>query len=202
VFEQFRSASIKVEETEIFVRYAGRGPGILLLHGFPQTHVMWRQVAPGLTAEFSVVCADLRGYGASGKPPSAPDHAPYTKRAMARDMVQVMKVIGFDRFSVAGHDRGGRVAYRLALDHADCVERLALFDIIPTCEAFDRPKPFTRSAKSIEPPPRWTVRTTRSIGERRERLNARCLRCGARAVLSTSGTRTQADLWGSLLSGL
>ena len=138
VFEQFTSASIKVEETEIFVRYAGRGPAILLLHGFPQTHVMWRNVAPALTADFSVVCADLRGYGASGKPSSAPDHAPYTKRAMARDMVQMMKIIGFDRFSVAGHDRGGRVGYRLALDHADCLGRLALFDIIPTCDVFDR----------------------------------------------------------------
>jgi haloacetate dehalogenase len=138
VFEQFTSASIKVEETEIFVRYAGRGPALLLLHGFPQTHVMWRDVAPALTADFSVVCADLRGYGASGKPSSAPDHAPYTKRAMARDMVQMMKIIGFDRFSVAGHDRGGRVGYRLALDHADCLERLALLDIIPTCDTFDR----------------------------------------------------------------
>jgi haloacetate dehalogenase len=138
VFEQFTSASIKVEETEIFIRYAGRGPALLLLHGFPQTHVMWRDVAPALTADFSVVCADLRGYGASGKPSSAPNHAPYTKRAMARDMVQMMKIIGFDRFSVAGHDRGGRVGYRLALDHADRLERLALLDIIPTCDAFDR----------------------------------------------------------------
>jgi haloacetate dehalogenase len=138
VFEQFTSASIKVEDTEIFVRYAGRGPAMLLLHGFPETHVMWRDVAPALSVDFSVVCADLRGYGASGKPTSAPDHGPYTKRAMARDMVQMMRTIGFDRFSVVGHDRGGRVAYRLALDHADCVERLGLFDVIPTCEAFDR----------------------------------------------------------------
>jgi haloacetate dehalogenase len=138
VFDRFTSASIEVEETEIFVRYAGRGPAILLLHGFPQTHVMWRHVAPALTADFSVVCADLRGYGASGKPSSAPDHAPYTKRAMARDMVQMMRIIGFDHFSVAGHDRGGRVGYRLGLDHADRLERLALFDVIPTCDAFDR----------------------------------------------------------------
>jgi haloacetate dehalogenase len=138
VFDDFASASIEVEETAIFVRYAGRGPAILLLHGFPQTHVMWRAVAPALTSEFSVVCADLRGYGASGKPPSTSDHAPYAKRAMARDMVLVMKSLGFDRFSVAGHDRGGRVAYRLALDHPEHVERLALFDIIPTLDAFDR----------------------------------------------------------------
>jgi haloacetate dehalogenase len=138
VFDGFASASIEVDETTIFVRHAGRGPGLLLLHGFPQTHVMWRVVAPALTTDFTVVCADLRGYGASGKPPSASDHTPYAKRAMARDMVQVMKSLGFERFSVAGHDRGGRVAYRLALDHPERVERLALLDIIPTMDAFDR----------------------------------------------------------------
>jgi haloacetate dehalogenase len=138
VFEQFTSASIRVEETDVFIRYGGRGPAILLLHGFPQTHVMWRHVAPALTTDFSVVCADLRGYGASGKPSSAADHAPYAKRAMARDLVQMMKVLGFDRFSLAGHDRGGRVGYRLALDHVDCIERLALLDIIPTGDVFNR----------------------------------------------------------------
>src|SRR4029453_985338 len=138
VFEQFTAASIKVEDTDIFVRHAGRGPALLLLHGFPQTHVMWRDVAPALTADFSVVCADLRGYGASGKPFSAPDHAPYTKRAMARDMVQVMKIMGFERFDVAGHDRGGRVGYRLALDHPAAVRRLSILDIIPTGEVWAR----------------------------------------------------------------
>jgi haloacetate dehalogenase len=138
MFEHFAAASIKVAETEIFVRHAGRGPAILLLHGFPETHVMWREVAPALIADFFVVCADLRGYGVSGRPSSTPDHSPYAKRSMARDMVQLMSAIGFDRFSVAGHDRGGRVAYRLALDHPGCIERLALFDIIPTCEVFDR----------------------------------------------------------------
>ena len=138
MFNGFTSASIEVDETEIFVRHAGRGPGVLLLHGFPQTHIMWRAVAPALTADFTVVCADLRGYGASGKPASTPDHAPYAKRAMARDMVQTMRRLGFERFAVAGHDRGGRVAYRLALDHPERVERLALLDIIPTMDAFDR----------------------------------------------------------------
>jgi haloacetate dehalogenase len=140
LFDTFTSASLAVEDTEIFVRHAGRGhgPAILLLHGFPETHVMWRAVAPELASDFTVVCADLRGYGASGKPPSAADHAPYSKRAMARDMVGVMKALGFDRFSVAGHDRGGRVAYRLALDHPERIERLALFDIVPTMDAFDR----------------------------------------------------------------
>lgn len=138
MFDGFASASIEVDETEIFVRHAGRGPALLLLHGFPQTHIMWRAVAPALTADFTVVCADLRGYGASGKPASTSDHAPYAKRAMARDMVQMMTRLGFDRFSVAGHDRGGRVAYRLAIDHPERVQRLALFDIIPTMDAFDR----------------------------------------------------------------
>ena len=94
-FGAFESASIKTDETEIFVRYAGRGPGILVLHGFPQTHLMWRVVAPAFATTFSVVCADLRGYGASGKPTSTSDHAPYAKRAMAQDMVQVMRALGF-----------------------------------------------------------------------------------------------------------
>jgi len=138
VFETFRSASIEVAETAIFVRYAGRGPALLLLHGFPQTHIMWRDVAPALATDFTIVCADLRGYGSSGKPASTPDHSPYGKRAMARDLVQVMKALGFSRFSVAGHDRGGRVAFRLALEHPGCVDRLALFDIIPTGDAFNR----------------------------------------------------------------
>jgi haloacetate dehalogenase len=110
----------------------------LLLHGFPQTHSMWRLVAPVLARTFTVVCADLRGYGRSGCPPSAPDHAAYAKRALARDMVAVMERLGFLRFSVAGHDRGGRVAYRLALDHPDRVERLAVLDIVPTETAWAR----------------------------------------------------------------
>jgi haloacetate dehalogenase len=111
---------------------------LLLLHGFPQTHLMWHRVAPALAEEFTVVCADLRGYGSSGKPPSRPDHGPYSKGAMALDMVGMMESQGFSRFSVAGHDRGARVAYRMALDHPDCVERLALLDVVPTSEAFRR----------------------------------------------------------------
>jgi haloacetate dehalogenase len=99
-------------ETTIFVRRSGYGPPLLLLHGFPETHLMWRSVAPLLARRFTVVCADLRGYGRSGCPASAPDHAPYAKRSMARDMVAVMEGLGFPRFSIAGHDRGGRVAYR------------------------------------------------------------------------------------------
>ena len=128
----FDVLEIDAGETRIFVRRAGSGPPLLLLHGFPQTHLMWRDIAPMLARNFTVVCADLRGYGRSGCPPSAPDHAPYSKRAMARDMARVMDALGFGRFSVAGHDRGGRVAYRLALDHPQRVQRLAVLDILPT----------------------------------------------------------------------
>ena len=99
---------------------------------------MWRSVAPLLARRFTVICADLRGYGRSGCPASAPDHAPYAKRAMARDMVSVMEKLGFPRFSVAGHDRGGRVAYRLALDYPERVERLAVLDILPTADTWER----------------------------------------------------------------
>lgn len=138
MFDGFETCEIDVGETSIFARRKGTGSPLLLLHGFPQTHLMWHRVAPELARDFTVVCADLRGYGASGKPASTPDHAPYAKSAMARDMVRVMAHLGFDRFRVAGHDRGGRVAYRLALDHAERVERLALLDIIPTSEALRR----------------------------------------------------------------
>jgi haloacetate dehalogenase len=129
---------VDTAETTIFVSRAGEGPPLLLLHGFPQTQLMWRKVAPLLASRFTVVCADLRGYGRSGCPPSAPDHAPYAKRALARDMVAVMARLGFTRFSVAGHDRGGRVAYRLALDHPAAVERLAVLDVVPTAEVWQR----------------------------------------------------------------
>src|SRR5919197_1671734 len=116
------SAEIRTDETTIFVRWYGCGPPLLLLHGFPETHLMWRSVAPLLARNFTVVCADLRGYGRSGCPVSAPNHAPYSKRAMARDMVSVMARLGFEHFCIAGHDRGGRVAYRAALDHPDRVD--------------------------------------------------------------------------------
>jgi haloacetate dehalogenase len=134
----FAAAHIETGETSIFVRSSGSGPPILLLHGFPQTHLMWRGVAPLLAREFSVVCADLRGYGQSGCPVSSSDHGPYSKRAMAQDMVAVMERLGFLRFCVAGHDRGGRVAYRMALDHPDRVERLAVLDILPVETVWQR----------------------------------------------------------------
>src|SRR5919108_3051483 len=125
-------------KTTIHVERGGSGPPVLLLHGFPQTLAMWRDIAPILAERFSVVCADLRGYGASGCPPSSPDHAPYSKRALARDMVAVMDELGFEHFSVAGHDRGGRVAYRAALDHPERVEALAVLDVLPIDVAWER----------------------------------------------------------------
>ncbi|MBB2970332.1 alpha/beta hydrolase [Mesorhizobium sp. RMAD-H1] len=134
----FRDAQIQTAGTNIFVRCAGSGAPLLLLHGFPQTHLMWRDVAPLLARDFTVVCADLRGYGRSGCPAALPDHSPHAKRAMAGDMVEVMKALGFDSFAVAGHDRGGRVAYRMALDYPQAVTRLAVLDIVPTGTAWDR----------------------------------------------------------------
>jgi haloacetate dehalogenase len=138
MLEEFEAADVETGETRIFVRRSGSGPPLLLLHGFPETHLMWRRVAPRLARRFTVVCADLRGYGRSGCPASAPDHAPYAKRALARDMVRVMERLGCSRFSVAGHDRGGRVAYRLALDHPDRVARLAVLDVVPSLDVWER----------------------------------------------------------------
>ncbi|WP_328647273.1 alpha/beta hydrolase [Amycolatopsis sp. NBC_00348] len=114
----------------------GEGPPVLLLHGYPQTHVIWHAVAPLLAERFTVVATDLRGYGDSGKPAPTNGDAEYSKRAMARDQVAVMAELGFDRFAVAGHDRGGRVAHRLALDRPDAVRALAVLDIVPTRHAF------------------------------------------------------------------
>jgi haloacetate dehalogenase len=136
--EGFAASHIDTGEASIFVRYGGTGPPLLLLHGFPQTHLMWRDVASRLARHFTVVCADLRGYGQSSCPPSSPDHGAYSKRAMARDAVAVMEKLGFQKFSVAGHDRGGRVAYRLALDHPGRVHQVAVLDIVPTAEAWAR----------------------------------------------------------------
>jgi haloacetate dehalogenase len=138
MFEGFESGTFPVGGTAVFARHAGSGPPVLLLHGFPQTHVMWAAVAPVLAEAFTVVCADLRGYGQSGTPPSDDRHAAYSKRAMAQDMVELMQHLGHARFSVAGHDRGGRVAYRLALDHPERVSALAVLDIVPTEDVWQR----------------------------------------------------------------
>jgi haloacetate dehalogenase len=138
MFEGFESVLIETGNARIFARRAGSGAPILLLHGFPESHLMWRDVAARLAQTYSVVCADLRGYGKSACPESSPDHSPYAKRALAGDMVSLMERLGFDRFAVAGHDRGGRVAQRMALDAPDRIAKLALLDIIPVSEAWDR----------------------------------------------------------------
>ena len=132
LFPGFEERTVEVEETSIFCRVGGSGPPLLLLHGYPQTSAMWHAVARALTDSFTVVCADLRGYGASGRPASDEQHAAYSKRAMARDQAQLMTALGFEQFAVAGHDRGGRVVHRLLLDHADRVRRAAVLDIVPT----------------------------------------------------------------------
>jgi haloacetate dehalogenase len=116
----------------------GVGPPLLLLHGYPQTHAMWHKVAPRLAQRYDVVAADLRGYGDSGKPESPPDHAPYAKRAMAADQVALMRSLGHETFFLAGHDRGARVAHRLAVDHADAVRAIAVLDIAPTLAMYEK----------------------------------------------------------------
>ena len=138
MFEGFELSDVSAGEVTLRVRRGGRGDPVLLLHGHPQTHAMWHLVASRLARDFTVVCADLRGYGDSGKPPTTPTHEPYSTRAMARDAVALMGALGFERFHVAGHDRGGRVAYRLALDHPERVARLAVLDIVPTAEVWRR----------------------------------------------------------------
>ncbi|WP_458237168.1 alpha/beta fold hydrolase [Pseudomonas sp. P5_A2_2] len=137
-FDGFDTVDIRTDETNVFARKGGTGPGVLLLHGFPQTHLMWRDVAPHLASDFTVVCADLRGYGQSGCPASTSDHVPYSKRAMAGDMAMVMNKLGFDSFSVVGHDRGGRVAYRMALDRPALVARLVALDVLPVADVWER----------------------------------------------------------------
>lgn len=127
-----------VDGVEINLRRGGEGPPLLLLHGFPQTHAMWHRVAPTLAREYTLYMPDLRGYGDSGKPPTDAAHAPYSKRAMAQDMVALMRACGHERFFVCGHDRGGRVAHRLAVDHPDAVARLMLLDISPTLAMYER----------------------------------------------------------------
>jgi haloacetate dehalogenase len=138
MFDGFAEERIDVGEAVLRVRHGGEGPPVLLLHGHPRTHLTWHRVAPALAADRSVVCPDLRGYGGSTKPPTTPDHEPYSKRAMARDMVALMDRLGHERFAVVGHDRGGYVAHRLAMDHPDRVTHLAALDIVPIGEALAR----------------------------------------------------------------
>ena len=136
-FPGFERRRVETAGATINLVTAGAGPPLLLLHGYPQTHLMWRKVAPRLATEFTVVAPDLRGYGDSSKPPAGPGNANYAKRALAQDQVETMAALGFDRFRVAGHDRGARVAHRLARDHPERVERLALLDIVPTLYRFE-----------------------------------------------------------------
>lgn len=139
-FEDFETRHFEVNGACIFARVSrgaqGPRPALLLLHGFPQSHVMWHRVARQLRQDFYLVLPDLRGYGDSSKAPGLPDHGNYSKRAMAQDMVAVMDTLGVDRFFLCGHDRGGRVAHRLALDHSARVEKLCVIDIAPTLDMY------------------------------------------------------------------
>jgi haloacetate dehalogenase len=134
-FEGFALERIDCGETELRVRHAGSGPPVLLLHGHPRTHTTWFRVAPLLARELTAVCPDLRGYGESSKPPTTPDHEPYSKRAMARDCVALMRALGHGRFAVVGHDRGGYVAFRCAMDHPEAVSALVFLGAVPLGDA-------------------------------------------------------------------
>ena len=138
MFEGFTLDRIDVGDAVLRVRHGGSGPPVLLLHGHPRTHATWARVAPLLAERFTVVCPDLRGYGESSKPATTPDHAPYSKRAMAGDCVALMRTLGHQRFCLAGHDRGTYVAQRLALDSPGSVRRLCLMEGIPIAEALAR----------------------------------------------------------------
>src|SRR5215211_6062439 len=137
-FDGFEEFDLTTSETTIHGRVGGDGPAILLLHGIPETHLMWHRIAPRLAERHTVVATDLRGFGDSGTPPSAADHTPYCMRAIAREQIEVMAALGHDRFDVVGHDRGARCAYRMALDHPLVVTSLAVLDIVPTADVFRR----------------------------------------------------------------
>ena len=136
MFEGFERVRVETGEATINAVRGGEGPPVLLLHGYPQTLAMWHLVAPRLAEAFTVVAADLRGYGDSSKPEGGSDHSGYSKRAMAGDLVQLMRELGFDSFAVVGHDRGGRVAHRMALDYPEWITKLAVLDIVPTRHVF------------------------------------------------------------------
>jgi haloacetate dehalogenase len=177
-FPGFTLEHVRVSGGELRLRRGGEGPPLLLLHGNPQTHAMWHKVAPALAKSYTVVCPDLRGYGGSFKPPATHDHAPYAKREMARDMAELMTHLCHERFRVAAHDRGARVAHRLALDHPARVEKLCVMDIIPTLEHFERadmrfglgyyhwfwfaqPHPFPENVICAAPDAWWRAHTSR-----------------------------------------
>jgi haloacetate dehalogenase len=137
MLDDFKNKRVKTSGAVINICTAGKGPAVLLLHGYPQTLAMWHKVAPALARDYTVVCADLRGYGDSSKPKGIPGHANYSKRAMALDMAEVMTKLGHERFHVVGHDRGGRVAHRLARDHGKRVQSLTVLDISPTLKMYE-----------------------------------------------------------------
>lgn len=158
LFPGFESRRIQTRDAEINFVKAGHGEPVLLLHGYPQTHACWHRIAPSLARRYTVVCADLRGYGDSSKPAGLPDHSNYSKRAMALDMAELMTSLGFDRFHLVGHDRGARVSHRLALDHVDRVQTLSVLDISPTLKMFERTdmafaKAYYHWFLMLQPPP-------------------------------------------------
>lgn len=178
LFPDFTFEHVAVPAGRLRLRRGGDGPPLLLLHGNPQTHAMWHKVAPGLAKRYTVYCPDLRGYGGSFKPPVSADHAAYAKREMAKDMAALMSHFGHETFLVAAHDRGARLAHRLALDHPARVRRLAVMDIIPTLEHFERadmafglgyyhwfwfaqPHPFPENVISAAPDAWWRAHTSR-----------------------------------------
>ena len=138
MFDGFALDYVDVGDVVLRVRHGGEGSPVLLLHGHPRTHATWHRVAPLLADAYTVVCPDLRGYGASSKPPTTPDHASYSKRAMARDCIALMRILGHDHFAVAGHDRGSYVAFRLALDHPGAITQLVVMDSVPIGDVLAR----------------------------------------------------------------
>jgi haloacetate dehalogenase len=138
VFDGFEEFDIPTSGATIHGRRGGDGPPVLLLHGIPETHLMWHRVAPRLAENYTVVVTDLRGWGGSGKPPSSAEHEPYSMRAIGRDQIEVMRSLGHERFHLVGHDRGARCAYRLALDEPDVVTRLAVMDVVPVGDVYNR----------------------------------------------------------------
>lgn len=137
LFPGFERRRIRTRGATIALVTAGRGPAVLLLHGYPETHACWHRIAPSLARDHAVVCADLRGYGGSSKPRGLPDHSNYSKRSMAEDMVEVMERLGHRRFHVVGHDRGARVGHRLALDHEERLQSLTVLDVSPTLRMYE-----------------------------------------------------------------
>ena len=140
LFPDFRAEDVPVGGATVHAVVGPRrdAPAVLLLHGYPQTHAIWHRIAPRLAQRYNVVASDLRGYGDSAKPPTTPDHAPYSKRAMAAEQVAMMRALGHTRFHVVGHDRGGRVAHRMAVDHPEAVMRVAVLDIAPTLAMYEQ----------------------------------------------------------------